>query len=76
MVKNIAVIGAGLAGTTIASKMNEKFDVKVFEKSREVGGRMSTRQENSFIFDHVRCSIFKIKTTDFKKFFQNYFLNK
>ena len=33
MTENIAVIGAGLAGITIASKMNEKFDVKVFEKS-------------------------------------------
>ncbi len=72
MVKNIAVIGAGLAGITIASKMNEKFDVKVFEKSREVGGRMSTRQENSFIFDHG-AQFFKIKTTDFKKFLSELF---
>ena len=72
MVKNIAVIGAGLAGITIASKMNEKFDVKVFEKSRGVGGRMSTRQETSFIFDHG-AQFFKIKTTDFKKFLSELF---
>ena len=72
MVKRIAVIGAGLAGTTIASKMNEKFDVKVFEKSRGVGGRMSTRQETSFIFDHG-AQFFKIKTTDFKNFLSELF---
>ena len=72
MVKNIAVIGAGLAGTTIASKMNEKFDVKVFEKSRGVGGRMSTRQETPFIFDHG-AQFFKIKTSDFKNFLSELF---
>ena len=66
MVKTIAVIGAGLAGTTIASRLNEKFDVKVFEKSRGVGGRMSTRQEATFIFDHG-AQFFKIKTKIFRK---------
>ena len=53
MVKNIAVIGAGLAGTTIALKMNENFNVKVFEKSKVVGGRMSTRKETHFTFDQI-----------------------
>ena len=72
MIKNIAVIGAGLAGTTIALKMNEKFDVKVFEKSRSVGGRMSTRQETPFIFDHG-AQFFKIKTSDFKNFLSELF---
>ena len=72
MIKNIAVIGAGLAGTTIASKMNEKFDVKVFEKSRGVGGRMSTRKETPYIFDHG-AQFFKIKTSDFKNFLSELF---
>ena len=72
MTKNIAVIGAGLAGTTIALKINEKFDVKVFEKSRGVGGRMSTRQETPFIFDHG-AQFFKIKTSDFKNFLSELF---
>ena len=72
MIKNIAVIGAGLAGTTFASKMNEKFDVKIFEKSRGVGGRMSTRKETSFIFDHG-AQFFKIKTPDFKNYLSESF---
>ena len=75
MKKNIAVIGAGLAGITIASKMNKIFDVKVFEKSRGVGGRMSTRIETPFIFDHG-AQFFKIKTTGFKKFLSEMFIQK
>ena len=72
MAKNLAVIGAGLAGTTIASKMKSKFDVKIFEKSMAVGGRMSTRKETPFIFDHG-AQFFKIKTTDFKNFLSELF---
>ena len=72
MTKNLAVIGAGLAGTTIACKMKRKFDVKIFEKSRGVGGRMSTRKEAPFIFDHG-AQFFKIKTTDFKNFLSELF---
>ena len=72
MTKNIAVIGAGLAGITIALKINKKFDVKVFEKSRGVGGRMSTRQETPYFFDHG-AQFFKIKTSDFKNFLSELF---
>ena len=75
MTKNIAVIGAGLAGITVASKIKEKFDVKVFEKSKDVGGRMSTRRENQFIFDHG-AQFFKIKTIDFKNFLLELFVQK
>ena len=75
MIKTVAVIGAGLTGTTIASKLNEKFDVKVFEKSRGVGGRMSTRRETPFIFDHG-AQFFKVKTTVFKNFLSELFSQK
>jgi len=75
MIKNIAVIGAGLAGITIASKIKEKFDVKVFEKSKDVGGRMSTRRETPFTFDHG-AQFFKIKTINFKNFLQELFAQK
>lgn len=48
----IAIIGAGLAGTTLASSLADKADVKVFEKSRGIGGRMATRYAGIFEFDH------------------------
>ncbi len=75
MKKSIAVIGAGLSGITIASLIKEKFDVEVFEKSRGVGGRMSTRKELPFIFDHG-AQFFKIKSIIFKNFVSELFSKK
>ena len=75
MTKNIAVIGAGLAGITFASLMKKNFDVKVFEKSKNVGGRMSTRKETPFNFDHG-AQFFKIDTDDFKNFLLDLFTQK
>ena len=75
MIKNIAVIGAGLAGTTVTSLMKENFDVKIFEKSKNVGGRMSTRKETPFNFDHG-AQFFKIDTDDFKNFLLDLFTQK
>ena len=72
MNKKIAVIGAGLAGITFAYIMKDNFNVKIFEKSRGVGGRMSTRKETPYIFDHG-AQFFKIKTTECKNFFSPLF---
>ena len=33
MRKNIAIIGSGLSGITIASELKKKFNIEVFEKS-------------------------------------------
>ncbi len=67
MKKNIAIIGSGLSGITIALELKEKFNIDIFEKSRGVGGRMSTRKESPFTFDHG-AQFFKINTTDFMNF--------
>ena len=48
----IAIIGAGLAGLTVAREIRSQADVTVFEKSRGVGGRMATRYVDDFEFDH------------------------
>ncbi len=52
MKPRIAIIGAGLAGLTLAQGLRKKADVTVFEKARGVGGRMSTRYADPFYFDH------------------------
>jgi predicted NAD/FAD-dependent oxidoreductase len=49
----IAVIGAGLSGLTCAHALaDEGFEVKVIEKARGPGGRMSTRRADDRHFDH------------------------
>ena len=39
----IAIIGAGLAGLTLARALPAHAEVTLFEKSRGIGGRMATR---------------------------------
>ena len=43
MLKNIAIIGAGISGLIAARNLIQKHNVTIFDKSRGVGGRMSTR---------------------------------
>lgn len=51
--RRIAIVGAGLAGLTAARQLAaDGGQVTVFEKSRGVGGRMATRREGDFQFDH------------------------
>jgi len=50
---NVAVIGAGLAGVTAAFQLSEAgLSVRVFDKARGPGGRMSTRRNGTREFDH------------------------
>ena len=50
---HIAIIGAGLAGLTCARALQAQgHSVTVYEKSRAVSGRMSTRQNELGGFDH------------------------
>ena len=54
--QRVAIIGAGLAGLTCADALRETHDVTVFEKSRGIGGRLSTRRamvgDETVRFDH------------------------
>ena len=49
----VAVVGAGLAGLTAARILDEQgFATVVVDKGRGAGGRMSTRREGAYRFDH------------------------
>ncbi len=65
--KNIAILGAGLSGLTVANTLKDYANVNLFEKSRGVSGRMSTRYADSYHFDHG-TQFFKAKSNDFKAF--------
>jgi renalase len=67
--KKIAIIGAGISGLVLAKNLKDYFEIKVFEKSRGVGGRMSTRRDNDFVFDHGAQS-FCARSREFQNFLQ------
>ena len=49
--KNIAIIGAGITGLSLAYNLNGN-NITIFDKSWRPGGRVSTRQNNQLLFDH------------------------
>lgn len=63
----IAVVGAGLAGLTIARELSDHAEVRVFEKSGGVGGRMATRYAGEFEFDHG-AQFFTARSAAFRDF--------
>lgn len=53
MNSKIAVIGAGIAGCTVARELAKSgLQITLFEKSRGAGGRMSSRRAESLSYDH------------------------
>src|SRR6266699_6069969 len=50
---SVAVIGAGCSGLAAAHELRGAgYVVTIFEKSRDVGGRAATREQQGFIYDH------------------------
>lgn len=65
--EKIAVIGGGLSGLVSVDKLKNEFDITLFEKSRGVGGRMSTRRAEPYQFDHG-AQYFTARTKAFQSF--------
>lgn len=71
MKKNIAIIGAGLSGLTLAEQLQPYANTTVFEKARGIGGRMSTRYTDDFEFDHG-AQYFTARSKSFQDFLTPY----
>jgi len=69
--KRIAIIGAGMSGLTVANQLKEIASVQIFEKSRGVSGRMSTRYADPYQFDHG-AQDFTVRDEAFKSFLAPY----
>jgi hypothetical protein len=68
--KKIAIIGAGMAGVTAARTLQKAGHwVRIFEKSRGAGGRMSTRETSFGSFDHG-AQYFTIRDARFERAIQ------
>ena len=68
---SIAVIGAGMAGLTVAAGLRDRANVVVFEKSRGLGGRMATRRAEPYAFDHG-AQYFRARSPEFRAFLREY----
>lgn len=74
--KDFCVLGAGIAGSTIAKILSKKYTVEVFDKARGPGGRASNkRYKSSLSFDHG-LQYFNPITKDFKKFIDKLYKKK
>ncbi|WP_299827779.1 NAD(P)/FAD-dependent oxidoreductase [uncultured Roseobacter sp.] len=71
---SVAIIGAGLSGLRLAQRLTPFMQVTVFEKSRGLGGRMSTRRTDGFAFDHG-AQYFTARSADFEAFLRPYLEN-
>ena len=65
----IAIIGSGMTGLSVARHLESEAVVKIFDKSRGVGGRISTRRAGDYHFDHG-AQFFIARTKSFQKFIQ------
>ena len=64
----IAIIGAGFSGCNLYNNLKEKYeDITIFEKSKGVGGRLSTKYIEDKFIDYGTSSLIPI--TDDLKFF-------
>lgn len=69
--KNVAIIGAGIAGLRAGQRLAPRCEVTLFEKSRGVSGRMSTRYHGDYEFDHG-AQYFTVKSDAFTDFLSSY----
>lgn len=66
--KHVAIIGAGISGLVIAQKLSTQgHQITLFEKSRGVSGRTSTRYSGDYEFDHG-APYFTVRSQEFKSF--------
>lgn len=65
----VAIIGAGLSGLVAARELCKCSEVIIFEKSRGFGGRMATRYEKGFEFDHG-AQFFTARSSEFQAYLE------
>jgi renalase len=66
-VTRIAVIGAGIAGLTLAHRLKARAAMTLFDKSYRPGGRLASRMRGGFGFDHG-AQYFTIRSDAFRDF--------
>ena len=74
--KDFCVIGSGISGATIASSLNKKYSLDIYDKARGIGGRSSNKKFNkNESFDHG-VQYISPKSIQFKRFIKNLITKK
>ncbi len=73
MQKAAVVIGSGISGLSISRMLSEKFDVKVLEKSAEIGGLIRCDRIDGNLFHKVGGHVFNSKNPTVLDWFWKYF---
>lgn len=69
----IAVIGGGISGLSIAQCLNERFEVKVFEKDTKPGGLIKCYKINGNLYHRVGGHVFNSKYKEVLDWFWRFF---
>lgn len=64
--QRVAIVGAGLAGVSLARAVAGRAEVTLLEKARGPGGRMATRHAGPFEFDHG-AQYFTVRSERFRR---------
>lgn len=62
--KKIAIIGAGISGITVASILNDTFDVTVFEAQPHIGGLVHCDRVDDYLYHRVGGHVFNSKNQE------------
>lgn len=65
----IAIIGSGLAGLSLAHRLQPFAEISLFDKAQRAGGRLASRSADTFQFDHG-AQFFTVKSQRFAEFIQ------
>jgi len=71
--KKIAVIGAGISGISIASILNDTFDVTVFEQHSHIGGLVHCDRSEGYLYHRVGGHVFNSKNQEVLDWFWSKF---
>ncbi|MDR0560034.1 MAG: NAD(P)-binding protein [Prevotellaceae bacterium] len=71
--KTVAVIGAGISGLTVAQRLKDRFNVKVFEKESRPGGLIKCERIDGYLYHKVGGHVFNSKQQNTLDWFWRFF---
>lgn len=71
--KNIAIIGAGISGLSIAQCLKNNYEVKIFEKASKPGGLIKCETIDNNLYHMVGGHVFNSRRTEVLNWFWKFF---